>query len=150
MAFVPASLGSVGTAQSSVSHRPGSARHGQGDRGNQGETCVQRLQAGCGKSRWTKSQSPGQFLRSGWDASRIDGRPHRRRDAVSDVQRTAVREFEIKRDFMRARIVLFALLPVFAIGGRAADFTGYVIDEACAAKTAMKGNEACARKCIKG
>jgi len=51
---------------------------------------------------------------------------------------------------MRARIVLFALLPAFAIGGNAADFTGYVIDEACAAKTAMKGNEACARKCIKG
>ena len=48
------------------------------------------------------------------------------------------------------KIVLFALLPAFAISGNAADFTGYVIDEACAAKTAMKGNEACARKCIKG
>ena len=91
-------LAALGTAQRSVSHRPGSARHGQGDRGNQGETCVQRLQAGCRKSRWTKSQSPEQFLRSGWHASRIDGRPHRRRDAVADVQRTAVRDFEIKRD----------------------------------------------------
>ena len=48
---------------------------------------------------------------------------------------------------MKRRIALFALFPVFAI---AADFTGYVIDEACAAKPAMKGNEACARKCIKG
>ena len=47
------------------------------------------------------------------------------------------------------RIVLFALLSAFAISGNAADFTGYVIDEACAAKPAMKGNEACARKCIK-
>jgi len=51
---------------------------------------------------------------------------------------------------MKGRIVLFALLSAFAISGNAADFTGYVIDEACAAKTAMKGNEACARKCIKG
>ena len=47
---------------------------------------------------------------------------------------------------MKRIIVLFAL----AISGYAADFTGYVIDEACSAKTAMKGNEACARKCIKG
>ena len=48
---------------------------------------------------------------------------------------------------MKRRIALFVLFPVFAI---AADFTGYVIDEACSAKPAMKGNEACARKCIKG
>ncbi len=47
------------------------------------------------------------------------------------------------------KIVQFALLLGFAINGNAADFTGYVIDEACAAKPAMKGNEACARKCIK-
>ena len=47
---------------------------------------------------------------------------------------------------MKRRIALFVLFPVFAI---AADFTGYVIDEACSAKPAMKGNEACARKCIK-
>ena len=32
----------------------------------------------------------------------------------------------------------------------AADFNGYIIDESCASKPAMKGNEACARKCIKG
>jgi hypothetical protein len=32
----------------------------------------------------------------------------------------------------------------------ATDFSGYVIDETCAGKPAMKGNEACARKCIKG
>ena len=45
---------------------------------------------------------------------------------------------------------------IVSIGARprrarlAADFNGYIIDEACAAKPAMKGNEACARKCIKG
>src|SRR5215471_18910921 len=32
----------------------------------------------------------------------------------------------------------------------AADFNGYIIDEQCSSKPAMKGNEACARKCIKG
>jgi hypothetical protein len=31
----------------------------------------------------------------------------------------------------------------------AADFSGYIIDGSCAEKPAMKGNEACARKCIK-
>ena len=31
-----------------------------------------------------------------------------------------------------------------------ADFNGYIIDESCASKSAMKGNEACARKCIRG
>ena len=48
------------------------------------------------------------------------------------------------------KIVLFALFSAFAISGNAADFTGYMIDQACAAKPAMKGNEACARKCMKG
>jgi hypothetical protein len=43
-----------------------------------------------------------------------------------------------------------ALLLLFTAGAIGADFTGYVIDESCAAKPAMKGNEACARKCIKG
>lgn len=51
---------------------------------------------------------------------------------------------------MKRGIAFFAfgllLLTVLA----AADFTGYVIDETCASKPAMKGNEACARKCIKG
>ena len=43
-----------------------------------------------------------------------------------------------------------AIVLWFASGVFAADFTGYVIDEACSSKPAMKGNEACARKCIKG
>ena len=42
-----------------------------------------------------------------------------------------------------------AILVLFSIPISAADFSGYVIDEACAAKPAMKGNEACARRCIK-
>jgi len=44
-------------------------------------------------------------------------------------------------------LILWAAL---SIAGMAADFNGYVIDETCAGKPAMKGNEACARKCLKG
>jgi hypothetical protein len=51
---------------------------------------------------------------------------------------------------MQRGIVLFAAVLIFATGAVAADFTGYVIDESCASKPAMKGNEACARKCIRG
>ena len=31
----------------------------------------------------------------------------------------------------------------------AADYKGYIIDQSCANDSSMKGNEACARKCIK-
>ena len=48
---------------------------------------------------------------------------------------------------MRMGIVLCLLV---SIGAAAADFSGYIIDQTCASKPAMKGNEACARKCIKG
>src|SRR5271156_2279502 len=48
---------------------------------------------------------------------------------------------------MKRLITLFAIASSFAI---AADFTGYIIDESCSTKSAMKGNEACAKKCIKG
>jgi hypothetical protein len=51
---------------------------------------------------------------------------------------------------MKRGIALFALGLLLSAVVIAADFTGYVIDEACASKPAMKGNEACARKCIKG
>jgi len=51
---------------------------------------------------------------------------------------------------MKKAIVLCALVSALSIGAFAADFVGYVIDESCASKPAMKGNEACARKCIKG
>ena len=49
---------------------------------------------------------------------------------------------------MKRGIALLALLC--AAGASAAEFNGYIIDEACSSKPAMKGNEACARKCIKG
>jgi hypothetical protein len=48
------------------------------------------------------------------------------------------------------RFAFCAFAAVFSIAGLAADFSGYVIDEMCSGKPAMKGNEACARKCIKG
>jgi hypothetical protein len=51
---------------------------------------------------------------------------------------------------MKRGIALLALASGFALSGIAAEFTGYVIDEACSTKPAMKGNEACARKCMKG
>jgi hypothetical protein len=50
---------------------------------------------------------------------------------------------------MMRGMAMLALLSGLSSLGVAADFSGYVIDEACAAKPAMKGNEACARKCIK-
>jgi len=49
---------------------------------------------------------------------------------------------------MKRGILLFTLVSGFSI--YAADFNGYIIDESCAGKSAMKGNEACARKCIRG
>ncbi len=51
---------------------------------------------------------------------------------------------------MKKAIALFGLGALLSAGLIAADFNGYVIDEACSAKPAMKGNEACARKCLKG
>jgi hypothetical protein len=47
-------------------------------------------------------------------------------------------------------LAFWAFATVFSTAGLAADFSGYVIDEMCSGKPAMKGNEACARKCIKG
>jgi hypothetical protein len=44
------------------------------------------------------------------------------------------------------------LLAVFAlatVSGIAADWTGYIIDEACSGKKEMRGNVACAQSCIK-
>lgn len=49
------------------------------------------------------------------------------------------------------------MLAVFAFGAismLAADYTGYIVDQACAgkqgAKAASEGHEACSAKCIKG
>jgi hypothetical protein len=44
------------------------------------------------------------------------------------------------------------VLAVFALAtlsGMAADWTGYIIDQACAGKKEMRGNVACAQSCIK-
>ena|SRR5688572_5979063 len=48
------------------------------------------------------------------------------------------------------KIAPFALLLGVSVLAFAAEFTGYVIDESCSSKPGMKGNEACARKCLKG
>jgi len=51
---------------------------------------------------------------------------------------------------MKSGTLLLGIASILAIGAGATEFSGYIIDEACASKPAMKGNEACARKCIKG
>jgi hypothetical protein len=48
---------------------------------------------------------------------------------------------------MKWGIALLALGSALAAAG--ADFSGYIIDQKCSSKPDMKGNEACARKCIK-
>jgi hypothetical protein len=50
---------------------------------------------------------------------------------------------------MERGIALLACGLLLSTGVIAADFTGYVIDGKCASMPAMKGNEGCARKCIK-
>jgi hypothetical protein len=51
---------------------------------------------------------------------------------------------------MKKSLTLVALAAAFSLGAMAADFSGYVIDQNCATKPAMKGNVDCANKCIKG
>src|ERR1700726_4484085 len=51
---------------------------------------------------------------------------------------------------MKKAITLAALAAGFSFSALAADVTGYVIDEKCSSKAAMKGNVECANKCIKG
>jgi|SRR3984893_17262833 Protein of unknown function (DUF5818) len=51
---------------------------------------------------------------------------------------------------MKKSLTLLALAATFSFGAMAADFSGYIIDQNCAAKPAMKGNVDCANKCIKG
>lgn len=45
---------------------------------------------------------------------------------------------------------LLVLSAFAAVGAFAADFSGHIMDAACSTKPAMKGNVACAEKCIKG
>jgi len=51
---------------------------------------------------------------------------------------------------MKKSLTLLALAATFSFGAMAADFSGYIIDQNCASKPAMKGNVDCANKCIKG
>ena len=51
---------------------------------------------------------------------------------------------------MKRGIALWALGSALALGAAGAEFSGYIIDQDCSSKADMKGNEACARKCIKG
>jgi hypothetical protein len=51
---------------------------------------------------------------------------------------------------MKTATALTAMLFGLAATSLAADFKGFVQDEACSTKPAMKGNAACAEKCIKG
>jgi hypothetical protein len=50
---------------------------------------------------------------------------------------------------MRKIVAGFALAAGFAFSAMAADVTGFVIDQSCADKPAMRGNVACAQSCIK-
>jgi Protein of unknown function (DUF5818) len=51
---------------------------------------------------------------------------------------------------MKKAILAFALVAGFSTVAMAAEFKGYIIDEKCSAKAAMKGNVECATTCIKG
>jgi hypothetical protein len=51
---------------------------------------------------------------------------------------------------MKLASAMFAIVLLCPHGAGAAEFSGYIVDQSCASKPAMKGNEACARKCIKG
>jgi hypothetical protein len=51
---------------------------------------------------------------------------------------------------MKKSLTVLALAATFSLGAMAADFSGYIIDQNCASKPAMKGNVDCANKCIKG
>jgi hypothetical protein len=51
---------------------------------------------------------------------------------------------------MKKTLSLVALAASFSFSAMAADVTGYIIDQNCASKPAMRGNVECATKCIKG
>ena len=50
---------------------------------------------------------------------------------------------------MKKVIAGFGLAAAFALSAMAADVTGYIIDQSCADKPAMRGNVQCAQTCIK-
>lgn len=50
---------------------------------------------------------------------------------------------------MKKVLAGFALTAAFSLSAMAANVTGYIIDQACADKPAMRGNVQCAESCIK-
>ena len=51
---------------------------------------------------------------------------------------------------MKTVTALTAMFLGLAVSSFAADFKGFVQDESCASKPAMKGNAECSKKCIDG
>lgn len=51
---------------------------------------------------------------------------------------------------MKTVTTLTAMFLGLAVSSFAADFKGFVQDEACSTKPAMKGNAECSKKCIDG
>jgi len=51
---------------------------------------------------------------------------------------------------MKKAIAVLGLAAGLSASAMAADITGYIIDQSCASKTAMRGDVDCANKCIKG
>ena len=51
---------------------------------------------------------------------------------------------------MKKAIALLGLAAGLSVSAMAADITGYIIDESCSSKAAMRGDVECANKCIKG
>jgi len=50
---------------------------------------------------------------------------------------------------MHKIIAGFALTAALSLSAMAADVTGYISDQSCADKPAMRGNAECAQRCIK-
>jgi hypothetical protein len=50
---------------------------------------------------------------------------------------------------MKKAIALLGLAAGLSVSAMAADITGYIIDESCSSKAAMRGDVDCANKCIK-
>ncbi len=50
---------------------------------------------------------------------------------------------------MRKAIAVFALAGGLSVCAMAGEWTGYVMDQACAGKKEMQGNADCAKSCIK-
>jgi hypothetical protein len=50
---------------------------------------------------------------------------------------------------MKKVIAGFGLMAALSLSAMAADVTGYIIDQSCAGKPAMRGNVQCAEACMK-